>query len=113
MKAVTTFLLTLATLAFAAPNPNAGANPAVLSTQQGESGDCTYSCQCHQDGHGAFNMVRTRVCCFGIGTLAPKAGEAACNLSSLRDAEQYARCCGWDRNQMCQASRPDCPAIRV
>lgn len=64
MKVITTILLTLATVAFAAPNPNADANPALLSTRQ----TCTYNCLCQEDDEGDQTDPSTGPCCVA-GTL--------------------------------------------
>lgn len=64
MKAITTILFTLATLAFAAPNPNTDANPALLSTRQ----TCTYNCLCQEDDEGDQTDPLTGPCCVA-GTL--------------------------------------------
>ncbi|KAH6845727.1 hypothetical protein B0I37DRAFT_191407 [Chaetomium sp. MPI-CAGE-AT-0009] len=103
MKAVTTIILTLATLAFAAPNPNANAhaNPAVLPTRQL---GCRYSCHC-QDKNGNADIRRTRYCCMDIN-----AGNT-CDLFTF-ELSVFRDCCP-DNRYVCKppADRPDCPEI--
>ncbi|KAK3299571.1 uncharacterized protein B0H64DRAFT_455625 [Chaetomium fimeti] len=59
MKAVITILLSLATLAFAAPNPHADID-ALATRQEG----CTYVCEC-VDEHGDGVLRSNLDCCQG------------------------------------------------
>ncbi|KAK3299569.1 uncharacterized protein B0H64DRAFT_371898 [Chaetomium fimeti] len=85
MKAVSTILLTLATLAFAAPNPNANAD--TLSTRQNQLG-CTYDCQC-QDGFGDVFVPINEECCQSDISEDGK----NCNIPFHPLAQIYAGCC--------------------
>ncbi|KAH6856623.1 hypothetical protein B0I37DRAFT_79679 [Chaetomium sp. MPI-CAGE-AT-0009] len=106
MKAVTTILLTLATLGLAAPNPNANtnANPAVLSTRQA---DCTYSCRCVNEDP-AISLAYLDKCCIGYKDDVKK----VCIPYERFDAVGFAECCLNHRYQ-CQASDPSCPPIEI
>ncbi|KAK3299573.1 uncharacterized protein B0H64DRAFT_439938 [Chaetomium fimeti] len=99
MKAVTTIILTLATLAFAAPNPDANAD--ALSARQG---NCVYDCQC-QDGDGTPFIPVNEDCCQGD---INETGEN-CNDNIYPFAMGYASCCraGYGR-PVCKASSSDC-----
>ncbi len=57
MKTAATILLTLASLAWAAPNTNSP-----LSTRQ----SCIYSCGCQTDGSGGVDPD-TALCCASVG----------------------------------------------
>lgn len=67
MKTTTVILLTIATLAAAAPNPNADINAGMLSARQG----CSYACVCQTPGAGEGPSPDTTTCCTG-GTLVNK-----------------------------------------
>ncbi|KAK3300002.1 uncharacterized protein B0H64DRAFT_470140 [Chaetomium fimeti] len=80
MKAVTTILLTLTTLAFAAPNP------AVLSTRQ--EAECSNWCQCI-DGLGRTLSGPSKTCCVN-GTLSD---DDTCGGVAESSVETYQACC--------------------
>ncbi|KAH6637207.1 hypothetical protein F5144DRAFT_547204 [Chaetomium tenue] len=106
MKAVTTILLTLATLAFAAPNPNVDANPALLATRQ----TCTYNCLCQEDDEGDETDPNTGPCCVA-GTLSNDG--TICSGMTHAAAETYGLCCGRSGGYACFQSAPTCPPVTV
>lgn len=63
MKAITAILLTIATLASAAPNVHDDANPATLADRQ----TCVYSCGCQDDQERDGPDPDTAPCCASVG----------------------------------------------
>lgn len=61
MKTTTALFLTIATLAAAAPSPNAETNAGLLSARQG----CSYGCVCQTTGEGEGPSPDTARCCTG------------------------------------------------
>jgi hypothetical protein len=67
MKAFTALVLTIATLAAAAPSLNGEANAARLDTRQNVPG-CEYACLCQLDGPGEPEVdPDTAKCCSTVG----------------------------------------------
>ncbi|KAK3299572.1 uncharacterized protein B0H64DRAFT_472675 [Chaetomium fimeti] len=103
MKAVATIILTLATLAFAAPNPHADAD--ALAARQ----SCTYSCQC-LDPRGNALVDMNNECCPGGNV---REDRTTCNIPIFPLAVGYAACCQDDGRPVCQPSGSGCPTIPV
>ncbi|KAK3299570.1 uncharacterized protein B0H64DRAFT_389051 [Chaetomium fimeti] len=105
MKAVTTILLSLATLAFAAPNPHADAD-ALAARQE----DCTYVCQCQGRDGTPFISVN-RGCCDDNDISEDGKN---CNKSGYNSALGYAACCELVfGSPVCEASESEagCPPV--
>jgi hypothetical protein len=63
MKVFTAIILTIATLAAAAPSPNGDATDATLVTRQ----ECVYSCGCQTQGDDSGVDPDTATCCSSVG----------------------------------------------
>ncbi|KAK4034526.1 hypothetical protein C8A01DRAFT_39007 [Parachaetomium inaequale] len=108
MKLVTALLLTIATLASAAPNPNADANAAILSARQ----ECVYGCGCQSDDPDQGVDPDTATCCASVGGTLGNEG-TLCNGMAFATAQAYARCCGSSGGYVCFQSGRDCPPVTV
>ncbi|SPQ24254.1 c94f7fed-8b4b-4c5f-b846-a55e7ddde883 [Thermothielavioides terrestris] len=104
MKTLTTLLLSVATLATAAPN---AAGPAVLDPRQ----TCVYSCGCQTDDGSGIDPD-TATCCASVGGTLGNDG-TLCNGMDLATAQAYARCCGSSGGYVCFQSSSSCPPVTV
>lgn len=132
MKVFTALVLTIATLAAAAPSPNGEVNASTLDTRQNVPG-CVYSCLCQLSGEGEPEVdPDTATCCSAVGGNIEN-DNSVCPPSPARDKERkrpklteqkqvcsglnwdtahiYGDCCGDTGGWICGRNERDCPIV--
>ncbi|KAK3306163.1 uncharacterized protein B0T15DRAFT_503142 [Chaetomium strumarium] len=100
MKSIAAILLTLATVATAAPSINANA-PADAAAMLSSRQECVYDCGCSSPNSD------TAACCAAVGGTLGNEG-TLCSDMAYATAQAYAQCCG---SYICFKSARDCPDV--
>ncbi|KAK3901359.1 hypothetical protein C8A05DRAFT_34963 [Staphylotrichum tortipilum] len=101
MKTIIAILVTMAGLAWGAPNPDS-----LLSTRQ----SCVYLCGCQTDGNGGVDPD-TALCCASVGGVLENE-DTLCGQMDLTKAQAYATCCGDSGGYVCFQDR-GCPPVVI